>query len=206
MLRVKSPQPHPRPVLVDDAALARAVMRGEQNASVALWDQYSPFVRRLLLRVLGGDDEIEDMVQDVFLSLHRSMHTLRDPQALRAFLMQVTTRVAASVLRRRKLRRWLRLTEHGTVPDVAVDDGHARAAMGRLMRILDTLDTEERLAFVLHRVEELDLRETAGAMNVSLATVKRRIARADEQVSTIAVRDPLLQAYVTQRGGASDEP
>lgn len=187
---------HPRPVLVDDAALARAAMEGEPNASAALWDQFSPFVRRLLVRAVGSDDEVEDMVQEVFLRLHKSLGSLRDPQAFRGFLMQLTTNVAASVLRRRKVRRWLRLTDRGELPEIAVDAAPARVAFARLTRILDELPTDARLAFVLHRVEELELRETADAMQLSLATVKRRLAEADARVALLAARDPILSPYV----------
>jgi RNA polymerase sigma-70 factor (ECF subfamily) len=200
------PIERPRPALVgsppSDAALARAVMEGRPNASAALWDRFSPFVRRLLMRAVGPDDEIEDMVQDVFLRVHRGIGSLRDPQAFRAFLMQVTTHVAFSTLRKRKIRRWLKLTDDGTVPDVAVDDEPARAALRRLNVLLNELGVEERLAFVLHRVEERELQETADAMSVSLATVKRRLASADARIATLAARDPLLRPYV--RGGPDE--
>jgi RNA polymerase sigma-70 factor (ECF subfamily) len=203
-LRVASSS-SPRPVLVDDASLARAVMQGQPNASHALWDRFSPFVRCLLIRIVGPDDELEDMVQDVFLRVHRGIGKLREPQAFRAFLMQITTHVAASTLRRRKVRRWLRLTDDGNVPEIAIDDAPSRAALAHLMKILDTLGTEERLAFVLHRVQELELTETASAMNVSLATVKRRLAEADERVATMASLDPLLRPYAEKSRGSADE-
>ena len=152
------------PVLVDDAALARAAALGQPAAAAAIWDQFSPMVRAILRRILGPDSEVNDLVQDVFLRLFKRIATLRDPQAFRAFVMLIATHAAISELRRRRVRRWLCLTRDGILPDIpvsAVASSPERLAMRALYRLLDELDPESRSAFVLHHIEELELREVA---------------------------------------------
>jgi RNA polymerase sigma-70 factor (ECF subfamily) len=187
------------PVLVDDAALARAAVDGQPAAAAAIWDQFSPVVRAILRRILGPDSEVNDLVQDVFLKIFKDIATLRDPQAFRAFVMRIATHAAISELRRRRVRHWLRLTLDGILPDIpvgAVASSPERLAMRALYRLLDDLDPESRSAFVLHHIQELELREVATTMKVSLATVKRRLAYAHDRLHQKAKDDAHLRAYL----------
>src|SRR4051812_35368204 len=110
-----------RPVLVadppaeeiDDRALAVDAARGDPGAHALIWDRYSPLVRRILVRGIGPGADVEDQVQEVFLRFYRNRTLLRDPAALRSFLFGITLRVAASELRSRRVRSWLRLTKEG---------------------------------------------------------------------------------------------
>jgi RNA polymerase sigma-70 factor (ECF subfamily) len=194
-----------RPALVDDAALARAAAAGQPAAAAAIWDELSPLVRITLRRILGPDSEVDDLTQEVFLRIFRELAALRDPQAFRGFVMQVSTNAALSELRRRRVRRWLRLSFDGSVPDISVEavaSSPERLAVRALYRILDGLDPESRSAFVLHHVEDLELRDVAAAMKLSLATVKRRLARAHARLRRVAKDDIELRGYLS--GGRHD--
>lgn len=183
----------------DDAAVARALAEGQPAAAAIAWDRHAGLVRGLLRRSLGPDADVEDAVQDVFLRFFSRIGELRDPAALRPFLIGITLHVAASALRRRRVRRWLRLTDDGHLPDhAAPGDGgaEARAAVRRLYAILDRLDDDGRLVFVLRHIEGLELTEVATALDTSLATAKRRLARVTARVQAMIARDPTLAEYV----------
>src|SRR5271156_4791804 len=85
-LRVVSPDADPRE---DDAALVGAVRAKAPGAAARLWDRHSSLVRRILRRVLGPGVDVEDGVQDAFLRLFRDLDSLRDPAALRSFLIGI---------------------------------------------------------------------------------------------------------------------
>ena len=181
-----------------DAALARAIVAGHRNAPRVAWDRYAVLVRGVLRRVLGPGAEVDDQAQLVFLQLFRDARNLRDVTALRSFLIGITVRVARSELRRRRIRRWLHLTDDGVMPE-ALDEGAdvgAREALGRLHALLNQLDDGDRLLFVLRHVEKLELTETAEAVGTSLATAKRRLAKVTARVHAMALRDPLLVDYL----------
>jgi RNA polymerase sigma-70 factor, ECF subfamily len=207
--------PGPRPVLValreapevDDATLARSAIDGDPAAHTAIWDRYHGLVRRVLCRSMGPANDVEDQVQEVFLRFYRNRAQLRNPAALRGFLFGITVRVASSELRSRRIRGWLRLTPDGVLDDHAApsDDADAREAVKRLYVILDRLDTKSRLAFVLHYVEGLELLDVASALNVSLATVKRRLARVSARVWAAAQTDRTLIEYLDTSGPVSSE-
>jgi RNA polymerase sigma-70 factor (ECF subfamily) len=74
----------------------------------------------------------------------------------------------------------------------------AREGVRRLYRALDRLDAGSRVLFVLRHVEAFELTELARAEGCSLATVKRRLARAEQRFERIASRDPLLRTFLTR--------
>ncbi len=184
----------------DDAALVAAARSGAPRAAARVWDRYAALVRRLLRRTLGPSVDVEDALQDVFLRLFRDLDSLRDPAALRSFLIGITMHVATSELRRRRARRWLLLSDDGTVPNTeVVSDEHVleqRQALHALYRVLDRVDTNRRLVFVLRYVEAMELAELSTVLGCSLATTKRRVADAAERVTRLASRDPHLAQYV----------
>lgn len=191
---------------LDDAGLARAAAEGQPGAAGVVWDRYGALVHGLLRRVLGPGGDVEDQAQETFLQFFREVKNLRDPAALRPFLLGIAVRVARSALRRRRLRRWFSLTDSGALPDEpaeGVDEG-AREAVARLYALLDRLDDRARLLFVLRHIEGLELAETAQASGMSLATAKRHLAKVTARVHAMAERDPLLAAYVEPVEEASD--
>lgn len=160
----------------------------------------------MLRRTLGPGAEVEDALQEVFLRFFRSAANVREPSALRSFLIGIAVRVASGELRRRRVRRWFFLTADGQLPepepaaDAAAEQ--AREAVRRLYEILDSLDDASRLAFILRHVERLELTEVASAMGVSLATVKRKLRRVVPVVLARARGDEVLSRWVA---GGSDE-
>jgi RNA polymerase sigma-70 factor, ECF subfamily len=184
----------------DDAALVAAARSGTPRAAARVWDRYASLVRRLLRRTLGPGVDVDDALQEVFMRLFRDLDSLREPAALRSFLIGITMHVATSELRRRRARRWLLLSDDGTVPNTEiVTDEHVleqRQALHALYRILDRMDTTRRLVFVLRYVEAMELTELSTVLGCSLATTKRRVADAAERVSRLASRDPHLAHYL----------
>jgi RNA polymerase sigma-70 factor (ECF subfamily) len=187
----------------DDADLVASFLRDDAWASAAIWERYHPLVRRILCRAAGPTaGDIDDLIQEVFIRLYRKLPTLRDPAALRSFVLAITTRVVQAELRSRWIRRWLRLSDDGAVPEpMAEDTDHeAREALDRFYTILDGLRPKQRAVFTLRCIEGLELVEVAAAARVSLATIKRWLPRITKRVHAQAARDPVLAAYVVSRG------
>jgi RNA polymerase sigma-70 factor (ECF subfamily) len=187
-----------------DAELARLARDRDRRAATLVWDRYADVVRGVLYRTMGPDRDLEDLVQDVFVGFFRNVSTLRLTSSLRPFLVGIAIRTAKTALRKRRVRRWLHLSDDGTLPEVPMDDGdpRTREAVRRLFAVLGELDDRDRLAFVLRHAEGHELTEAASALDVSLATLKRCLGRAEEYVLTRARNDDLLSAWAQ---GGSDE-
>ncbi|HXN32273.1 MAG TPA: RNA polymerase sigma factor [Polyangiaceae bacterium] len=198
--RLQGPPPGGHRVIsgeTPDDQLALAACEGDPRAAMAIWRRYGVQVRSKLVRWVGAHD-LDDHVQEVFSRLFEQLPRLRQPNALRSFLIGITLRVACTELRRR--RRWrLRLTATGELPDLpqpGADDGTGRQALSRFEGILEKLAPRTRRVFVLRYVEKLELVDVAAAMNISLATAKRHLARASVRVFAMAEREPTLAEYV----------
>jgi RNA polymerase sigma-70 factor (ECF subfamily) len=197
------PSPPVRDGGVEDAALVRAAWAGDRRAHVAIWRKYTVLVRSKIGRSIGGQDA-EDHVQEVFLRLFEYLSQLRDPTALRSFIIGITLRVAGTELRRRRCRWWLSLTPTGELPDPQpwADDGSdMREVMGRLLAVLGKLTPHSSRVFELRYIEEKELADVAKTMNISLATAKRHLARASARVFAMAEREPALAGFL-QAGAA----
>ena len=146
----------------------------------AVFRRYAPYVGAIALRMLGNESEVDDLVQDVFIEAHRGLSSVRDPQALRGWLARITVRVATRRLRRRRMRRWLAWGEDPDYESIAdpVADTDQRALVSELYRALDRLPAADRVAWALRQLEGETLPRVAELAGCSLATAKRRIARA----------------------------
>jgi RNA polymerase sigma-70 factor, ECF subfamily len=184
----------------EDAEIVRALRAGEAWAASAVWNAYAARVFRIAARVLGSESDAEDLTQDVFARVFSGIGSLRDPSALGSFVFSVALRMVNRELHRRRVRRLLRLSDTGHLPDYPVDapDSEAREALAWLYTILDQLGAEERTAFVLRYMETMSLPDIAAAMGLSLATVKRRLDRATERVER-ADADGTFAAYASRK-------
>ena len=185
----------PRPQ--SDAELVHALRADGVRAPAILWDRYAPLVRRLLFRTLGSCLEIEDLTQEIFLRIFMRLSSLRDPSALRPFVLSVAANVLKWELRRRWLGRRVLLSATGTLPDVesVSDDAEARHALRRCYLVLEELSAKERLAFVFRYMEEMTIKEVAAALDVSVSTAKRWVNRGASRVAEQVSQDADLRSF-----------
>jgi RNA polymerase sigma-70 factor (ECF subfamily) len=152
-----------------------------------LYAEYARFVAWFASRLLTRQDEIEDVVQEVFLIAAKSLDQLRDPPKIRGWLKVVTLRRAARLLRWKRVRSRLGIVplksaveEWVAAPEASPED---RAALRELLAVLDRLPTDLRIAWSLRYMHEETVESVAGLTQCSLATAKRRIAAAQRLIN-----------------------
>jgi RNA polymerase sigma-70 factor (ECF subfamily) len=176
-----------------DAALVVAARAGERWAQETLFRRHARMANGLAFRLMGRDDDVDDLVQDSFLSAFRGLDRLTNPQAFASWLGSIVVRTAHKMLRRRRLMTRVGLRRNtpldldaviapSTPPSVAAD-------LTRVYRCLEELDSEARIALVLHRVDGLSIPDVAAQMSLSISTVKRRIKVAEEVLARFASED-----------------
>jgi RNA polymerase sigma-70 factor (ECF subfamily) len=135
-------------------------------------------------RLLGRDEEVDDLVQDVFLTAMRDLPQLRDPASLRSWLAAITARKAHDRLRRRRIRSFLSLDAVPNYGQIADDSAtpEQKALLARVYEVLDRLPVNDRIAWTLRHIEGQQLEEVAGLCGCSLATAKRRISAAQQHI------------------------
>lgn len=188
-----------------EAALAKGLAEADADAYQIAWRRFHPVVSAMVRRRLRDRGDTEDLVQEVFLAVFRGAHALRDPLALRAFILTITARMLNRKLKRRRADLQLMFANQAqmeNLPGMTADTAakHAVAGLGRLM---NRLRTREREAFLLHFVGGLDASDVAKRLGVSTPTARRSLSRARRYVRLWASRDPFLLDYVKLR---LDEP
>ncbi len=182
----------------DEAALVEQLRAGNRAAVAALFDRYAEIVERVLVRVLGIDPEIPDLLQDVFM--HALLGAARyrgDASSLQAWLTRIAVKRAQKCIRRRTTRRWLGLAHPIELPEpAATTDPELQATLARAYAVLERMPVRERVPFALRFLEGMALAEVAEACELSLATTKRRLVRARERFSSLAMRDSILVDWI----------
>jgi RNA polymerase sigma-70 factor (ECF subfamily) len=194
------------PIPATDAGLVHALRAGHRAAAAALFDRYSDHVERVLIRVLGPDQELDDLLQDVFVAALESVGRLEDPGALKAWLAKIAVFLARGRIRRRTRWRFIRPLPLEELVDKQVEWPRTElsAALRETYAVLDQLPTDERIAFALRFVQGMDLTEVAAACSVSLATIKRRLRRARTRFVQLASERPTLAEWIA--GGTRWNP
>jgi RNA polymerase sigma-70 factor (ECF subfamily) len=191
------PNPTPEPAAVvgsgesvgalpDDSLVALA-MGGDMRAAEVLYRRHAPFALNLATRIAGSTHDVEDVVHDAFLRAFDNLETLRNTKAFRGWLGSIVVHTMRSRLRRARMLRLFGLGRGGEAVDidcVASDEASPaqRAELAQVYALLRTLPADDRIAWTLRFVEGHDLKAAADLADCSLATVKRRIRRAQRYI------------------------
>ncbi len=165
-----------------DALLVTRVAEGERAAFEALYRRHSAFALGLAIRIQGSSNDVEDIVHDAFVRAHAGITGLKDPEAFRAWLGSIVVRLVRTRLRRRRLLSSLGLLSPEPVELDAIAspnaDTETRVLLAQVYALLQTLPADDRIAWTLRFIDKHRLEAVAELMSCSLATAKRRIARA----------------------------
>jgi len=162
-----------------DGALICRSRRGDLAAFEALYDGYKGQVFRTALAITRDQAAAEDILQECFIRLHRSLDGLDDSQPLAPWLYRVTVNLCYSWMTRQ--RRWLHSLEEalewlGTLPQPSpsqlVERQEIRVA---IEQAINSLSLDQRVTLVLHYLNGLSVEEIAAAMNCPVGTVKSRL-------------------------------
>lgn len=180
-------------------SLADALRAGDGRAVATLFDLYGAHVERVLIRTIGRDTEMDDMVQDVFLGAYRSATKYQgNDDQLKAWISRIAVFTARGYLRKRKRKWWLRSADPGEMPEQNSKEPspHTSEVLRRTYLILDQMGPDLRIPFALRELESMELAEIAQTCECSVSTIKRRLARARKAFERLAKKDPILRDWV----------
>jgi RNA polymerase sigma-70 factor (ECF subfamily) len=172
----------------DDTLLQRA-RQGDQRAFAALVERYETTVRGIIHGMLGGDNEADDIAQEVFIRFYRSLDQFRGQSQLGTYLGRIAINTALTALEKRKKRRWLAWDQWAGTSKWEQADHHADPGRGELRdslnKALARLSPDHRAVVVLRLVEGFSVAETAAMLQLPPGTVASRLARAQQQLRTL---------------------
>lgn len=181
------------PMTTQDTAAADAAWAPPTWEQVV--EQHSARVYRLAYRLTGNVHDAEDLTQDVFVRVFRSLHTYR-PGTFEGWLHRITTNVFLDKMRRKQRIRFDALSDESAARLPSRDRGPEQAFAEThldddVQRALDALSPDFRAAVVLCDIEGLSYEEVAATLGIKLGTVRSRIHRGRSQLrEALAHRAP----------------
>jgi RNA polymerase sigma-70 factor (ECF subfamily) len=173
-----------------EKALVDQARNGQESAFARLVEAHSEKVIQLAWRLIGNRSDAEEISQEAFLRLFRSLPTFRGDSSVGTWLYRTVSRLAIDHLRREKLKRKLfffRPDDQEQVDpiEMAVDPAaspadllQARETAHQMQQLLNRLPARQKAVFVLRHMEGLPLKEIAALLNLSEGTVKAHLHRA----------------------------
>jgi RNA polymerase sigma-70 factor, ECF subfamily len=189
--------PPTRVHMADDEPLLRRAAAGDAAAFKELFIRHRADVARLVYRMLSAPSDLEDVVQEVFVQVFRSLKDFRGQSKFSTWLHRVTVNVV--LMHRRSARSRPVLTEEAPSDFVADDrqplpdeDAERSERMRAFQRLLSRLADKKRAVFVLHELEGLAPAEIAEIVGAPVLTVRTRLFYARRELEAMLADEPSL--------------
>lgn len=172
--------------LTDEASLTRRV---ELAAPLAVGDVYQKHGRAVIrwaLRMGGPRAELDDILHDVFIKVHRELPSFRGDAKITTWLYRVTRNVVRDRRRKERVRQWLfggdaarvERVPAASTPDLSLE---LRQETERVYQALDGMSEKYRTVLVMFELEEFSGEQIAEIMSAKLETVWVWLHRARTQ-------------------------
>lgn len=182
--------------------VVEACRRGDRRALEDVLHRYTPELERLLIRLIGPEAEVDDILQNALMAVVAAFPRYRGEASLRTWMTRIAVRSAADALRRPQRRRTvLQVVPALEVAGTPPEHGPDRRAVGRwqLSRVyehLSAMPPKRRVPLILHVLEGYPIEEVAALTGTTRAATKSRIFWARRALVAKARRDPLLREWV----------
>ena len=185
-----------------EALLIADLSEGDETALAPLIEKYKRMVYRLAMQITQNHADAEDVMQETFLKVYRSIRTFRKDAAFETWVYRIAVNAALNFVKRRE-RRQESTIETTAEAEFAVDlryraahasDPHVHAEKAELRRYVtaavSSLSMKHRTVVILHEFEGLTHAKIASILNCSEGTVRSRLHYARKKLRT------LLKPYV----------
>ncbi len=193
--------------LVTDILLVDRCTSGEEAATRELFRSYHKRVHGTLYRILGNTRDIDDLTQDAFIQVFRSLPSFRAEAKLATWIDRITVRVAYRYISKHKKLPLPDdgLDEHASQAPSPGQQAASREAVRHLYAALAKLPTASRIAFALHEIDGRSVAEVAALVGANPSACKLRIWRARRTLFKLASSDPILAELLDGTTSAENE-
>lgn len=172
--------------VMKEEQLVTRILEGDEVAFEILFKEYHLKILNLCYAMLHNRDEAEDLTQEVFLEVYRSIDKFRGKSQLSTWIYRIAVNKSINQTKKNKLRRFFSLESDSVIgtksfeqTDWSLED---KQYNNYLHQALDKLPTKQKKAFVLFAYDQLPQKEIAEIMNCSLQSVEILVYRARKSI------------------------
>lgn len=165
----------------NESHIIQEILNGKTERYEYFLNRYGQQVFALVVRIVGRQEDAEELTQDVFLKAFQQLSSFHADSSFSTWIYRIATNMAISAVRRRK-HELLHLddTAFANLPDELVDEAlndESEIYVQRLAEAINLLEPDERALITLYYQEEKSLREIALILKISESNVKVRLHR-----------------------------
>ncbi len=176
----------------------------QRAALEAIWAENRRWIAAVILAHKPAWEELDDLLQEVAMTLVRKGHTIRSQESARSWLRTVAINAARGAARAGNRKPTVSAEEVDLPPAVVPGDGSATEETNRTLECLCELPESYREPLMMRAVQGMSSRAIAEVMNISEATVDTRVARARRMLRAMLSQAegdvPPGRATATSRG------
>lgn len=185
---------------MNEQELILGLREGDEAAFKFLVDTYQDRVFNTALGIVQNAEDAEDVAQEVFIQVYRSISSFKGESKLSTWLYRIATTRSLDLLRSRKSKKRFgilqRLFGDGDEPELEIPDfNHPGIALdrkenaARLFKAIRQLPENQKIAFTLHKLEDLSYQEVSEIMQTSLPAVESLMHRAKQNLRKMLEKD-----------------
>lgn len=165
--------------MITDRELILQLQAGDLTALGELFDRHQRLVFRTAVGITGDEQVAADLMQDVFLRMHRFAHRIDPDRPLEPWLYRTTANLTYTWMKRH--RRWFRPLEDvaewlaGSKKQSPAYIAEADEEWRGLKKAIATLSLQQRVVVVLYYINDLSLQEISEILDVPVGTIKSRL-------------------------------
>ena len=185
---------------MNELELIQGLRDGNEIAFKYLVENYKDRVFNTSIGIVQNAEDAEDVAQEVFIQVYRSIHSFKGESKLSTWLYRIATTRSLDLLRSKKSKKRFgfiqRLFGEGNEPLHEIPDfNHPGVAMDRkenaakLFKAIAQLPENQKTAFTLHKLEDLSYQEVSEVMQTSIAAVESLMHRAKQNLRKMLEKD-----------------
>lgn len=185
---------------MNETELIQQLRDGDEQAFKYLVETYQDMVFNTALGVVQNAEDAEDVSQEVFIRVYRSIHTFKGDSKISTWIYRITVSCALDLIRSRKSKKRFtflqRLFGEQNEPLHELPDFHhpgvqldQKENAARLFKAIDKLPDNQKTAFILHKLEDLSYQEISDVMQTSVSAVESLMHRAKQNLRKILEKD-----------------
>ncbi len=178
-----------------DKELVEATLGGENQAFAMIIERYQRLVFSIIYHYMGNRDEVEDLAQEVFLKVFRSLGTFDNERSMKSWVSRITANTCLDEMRKAHRRRT------SLFSDLALADGEriehfftqfnqphqlteieVEELFGLLEKVMGHLNKKDKMAFVLRELDGLEYPEIAEVLETTELAARIRVSRAKKRL------------------------